>query len=306
MNIMRNAAGKYPFLLLCITAGLFLSLAISGARAADRQVSIKMNDLTLNARLVSSAESIAGQDIVLMLHGTLAHGRMEIMAGLQNALNEREINTLSINLSLGQNDRKGMYDCKSLHKHLHEDALDEIDAWLDWLEQEGVKKITLLGHSRGGAQIAWFAAERMRDNIKKVVLMAPMTWDAGYTAESYKKRYGTDLAPLLEKAKSMGGQIMKPVDFIYCPKTQVKAASFVSYYRDDPRKDTPFLLPKIKPPVLVIVAENDQVVKGLAAKVKPLTQSKNISMTTISDAGHMFLDFALEDAADAIDEFVAE
>ncbi len=306
MNIMRITGNKYRFLQFSIAAAFILLLATSGVQATDRDVSIKMNDLALNARMVSSGEDIAGKEVVLMLHGTLAHGRMEIMSGLQNALKEREINTLSINLSLGQSDRKGMYDCKSLHRHLHEDALDEIDAWLDWLTAQGAKKITLLGHSRGGAQIALFAAERMRDNIAKIILMAPMSWDAGYTAESYKKRYGADLAPLLEKAKSMGEQIMKSVDFIYCPKTDVKASSFVSYYSDDPRKDTPFLLAKINRPVLVVIAGNDQVVKGLAAKIKPLAQRENISMTTISDAGHMFLDFALEDAADAIAEFVAE
>jgi pimeloyl-ACP methyl ester carboxylesterase len=209
-----------------------------------------------------------------------------------------------MNLSLGQSDRKGMYDCKTEHIHKHEDALDEIDQWLNWLEAQGVKSITLLGHSRGGNQGAWFAAERMRPQITRVILMAPMTWDPQYTARSYAKNYGAKLAPLLEKAKSMGEGIMKSVDFIYCPKANVKASSFVSYYRDDARKNTPFLLPRIKRPVLVLVAENDKVVKNLAPKVRPLLKGSTIKMVEISEAGHMFLDFALEDAADSIAEFL--
>ncbi len=272
--------------------------------AADQDIKIQYNGLTLNANLANAGEKLAGQPVVLIVHGTLAHNKMEIISGLQNALLERDITSLAINLSLGRNDRKGMYDCKSMHRHLHEDALDEISQWLDWLQQQKVKSVAVLGHSRGGNQVAWFAAERMRPELSKIILMAPMTWNAQYAAKSYQKNYGVKLAPLLAKAKTMGDKTMKSVDFIYCPKTDVKAASFVSYYRDDPRKDTPYLLPKIKRPVLVLVAENDKVVKNLAPKIEPLTADGRIKMVEIPEAGHMFLDFALDDAADSIAEFL--
>ena len=283
---------------------IFLTLSLVPLQAANQEIKISHNGLTLNANLASSSPQLEGKAIVLIVHGTLAHRGMEIISGLQNALLERQIPSLAINLSLGLDDRKGMYDCKILHRHKHEDALGEIDQWLNWLKTQKVKSVAILGHSRGGNQVAWFAAERMRRQISKIILMAPMTWDRQYAARSYEKNYRVKLAPLLEKAKTGGQGIMKSIGFIYCPKTDVRASSFVSYYRDDPRKNTPFLLPKIKRPVLVLVAENDKVVKNLAPKIEPLLKGSTIKMVRIEDTGHMFLDFALEDAADSIAEFL--
>ena len=51
-----------------------------------------------------------------------------------------------------------MYDCATPHTHRHADAVEEIGAWLGWLQSQGVAKVALLGHSRGGNQTARFAA----------------------------------------------------------------------------------------------------------------------------------------------------
>ena len=72
-----------------------------------------------------------------MTHGALAHNGMEIIATLQGLFTEADISSLAINLSLGLDDRHGMYDCATPHTHKHSDALNEIDVWLDWLETQG-------------------------------------------------------------------------------------------------------------------------------------------------------------------------
>ncbi|MHB8914983.1 MAG: hypothetical protein ACYC4K_04125, partial [Thiobacillus sp.] len=87
-------------------------------------------------------------------------------------------------------------------------------------------------------------------------------------------------------------------------KAQVTAASFVSYYGQDPRLDTPYLLPKIRKPTLVIVAGGDEVVVGLDKAVGPLADGKTLYMQVLPDADHFFRDLHAEDAVDAISVFL--
>ena len=81
--------------------------------------------------------------VLLMTHGTLAHNKMEIMATLQTLFAERGLSSLAISLSLGLDDRTGMYDCATPHRHRHADALGEIGAWLRWLKEQGAEPVSL-------------------------------------------------------------------------------------------------------------------------------------------------------------------
>lgn len=244
-----------------------------------------------------------------MTHSTLAHGRMEIMATLQQLLLERGLSSLAINLSLGLADREGMYDCATPHRLRHADALDEIDSWATWIERQGVTELALLGHSRGGNQTAWYAAERLRAFARKVVLVAPLTWVAAAESVAYRKRYGADLAPLLEGmqariAQGQGDAPVEGVDFIYCEGATVTPISFVSYYADEPRRDTPTLLPRIAVPVLVIAGSANTVVTGLEPRMAPLAEGAKVRLAVVDGADHMFRDLYAEDVADLIAEFV--
>ncbi|SDX57416.1 hypothetical protein SAMN05421783_1381, partial [Thiocapsa roseopersicina] len=124
------------------------------AGAAAEEVTLTDQGLTLNANLETTGADWQQGPVVLMTHGTLAHGGMEIMQTLQSALLERGISSLSMTLSLGLDNRSGMYDCAVTHTHLHTDAVGEIGAWLGWLQSQGVEEVALLGHSRGGNQSA--------------------------------------------------------------------------------------------------------------------------------------------------------
>jgi len=294
-----------------------LSLAILGllvtinddAWAEERDVTINYEGLALNARLVTADDSSLSDNAILITHGTLAHNGMEVIKGIQAALADRGHNSLAITLSLGLDNRVGMYDCKVLHKHKHTDALDEIGAWLVWLKSEGANKVALMGHSRGGNQTAWFAAERQTAQIANVVLLAPQTWNESDQSSGYESRYGAPLAQVLDKAQSLvdagkGQDMMIKTGFIYCPDAETQAASFVSYYASDKRMHTPNLIPDIKAPVLVIAATEDQVVKGLPEAMEPLVRSGKAQMTIVEGADHYFLDFYIEDVADAVDEFI--
>jgi pimeloyl-ACP methyl ester carboxylesterase len=253
-------------------------------------------------------EGVTPQDgVVLITHGTLAHNQMETIVTLRDALAERGIASLAINLSFGISDRTGFYDCAAgVNEHKHEDALDEIGAWLDWLKGQGVGRVALMGHSRGGNQTAWYAAERADQTVKAVVLLAPATSDHDTAAESYKRRYGRDLPELLERAHGMSpDEVLEDVPFLQCESANVSAGSFLSYYGKESRRDTPSLLPKIEQPVLVIAGSADRVVTGLTERVVPM-QSEDLKFVEVVGAGHFFLELFMEDVADAVDAFLEE
>ncbi|MEW5729652.1 MAG: alpha/beta hydrolase [Pseudomonadota bacterium] len=297
--------------LMLAAVAAVLVLGAQAAQAEEKAVQIKQGALTLNGTLSLADGKSVKDGVVLFTHGTLAHNGMELVKAMQAALAERGINTLAISLGLGLDNRQGMYDCAVPHRHKHTDALDDIGAWLGWLKGQGAAKVALLGHSRGGAQTALFAAERPDPVVSKVVLMAPMTYDEKAEAAGYQARHGKPLAEPLAKAAALvkagkGAEMMKDTGFIYCPGATVAAASFVSYYQPDPRLGVVAPLSRIAVPTLVIAASDDQVVKDLPEAVKPLADGKKVKLVTVPQSDHFFLDFAAEDAADAIKAFLAE
>ncbi len=271
------------------------------------EVTLPYQGITLRAEL-EQASGWPAEPVLLMTHGTLAHNHMDIMSSLQQAFKEREISSLAINLSLGIDQRESaMYDCATPHRHRQEDAVAEIGAWLEWLKGQGVKQVVLLGHSRGGAQTAWFAAEHPDPAIRSVILIAPATGENA--AEEFAKRTGKPLAPLLAEAKELvaagHGDTLINTSILYCDDTRATAAALLSYYGDEPRRDTRNLLPSIQRPVLVIAGSEDTVVPELQSRLGPLADGTRVQLKVIEGADHFFRDLYAEDVADAATQFMA-
>ena len=295
-----------------IAASLLVAAAVlmPGRPAPAEEVKINHGGLTLNADLELAGGKTLSDGVVLMTHGLLAHKGMEIMMALKGLLAERGLNTLAINLSLDLDDRHGMVDCPTPHRHRDADAMGEIAAWVAWLNNKGAGPVTLLGHSRGGNQAARYAAGNPDPAVKRLVLVAPATSNPGKPARGYYRRYKKDLAPVLKKARDLmaagkGDALMKDVDFLYCPKTTVTAATFADYYGANPERDTPSVIRRITLPVLAVAGGSDRVNPHFGKKMKKLPQA-NVKLVVIEDAGHFFRDLFGEDLADAIAEFIAK
>lgn len=289
-------------------AGFIMGLGIAVSTVLADEVRLPYKGLTLNANLELAAGKRLIDGAILITHGGLAHHGMEVINYLQSLLKARGYTTLAINLSLGLNNRHGMVDCNVTQRHLNDDAVDEIGAWMNWLKHKGVKRVALLGHSRGGAQIALYTVERDDKWVKAVVLMAPATEDNTNPA-IYPKRYQKQLMPLLQQARKLvdagkGSAVIEHVGLLSCGDTSATASTFVSYYGQDPRLDTPYLIPKLKKPTLIVIAGSDEEVVGLARKVAPLADGTRIQMKVIEGADHTFRDLAADDAADSIDAFL--
>lgn len=289
---------------------LMLVLLLSARSVSAAEIKLQQEKLTLNANLEKTADWPAGPT-VLITHGTLYHNKSELNTALQELFLENGVSSLAINLGLGLPDRHGPYDCATAHTHKHEDAVSEIGAWVGWLKEQGVKQVALLGHSRGGNQTAWFAAEHDDPVIRQVILVAPQTWSPEVAAQDYEASYGKPLAPVLKKATELvaagkSDTTLEHTDFLYCKDTTASAAAMVSYYALDPRKDTPYLLPQIKKPLLVFVGTEDQVVKGLDEKLAPLAAAGTIELEVMDGADHFFRDLYVEDLVIRSVEFINE
>jgi pimeloyl-ACP methyl ester carboxylesterase len=285
-----------------------LAIATGSSQAYSETVKLRYNGLNMVGEHVIAEGRQPTDKTILMLHGTLAHLGMETIKGLRDVLSERGYNSLSINLSFGLDERTGMYDCAIAHRHLYGDAVLELAAWLDWLAAKEITDVSLFGHSRGGAQAALFGAINDHVLVKRLVLLAPSTWNRNKAASGFKRSHGRDLQDVLTEAHALvkngkGSDYMKGVGILYCPGADVTADGFLSYYLPSSNFDTPSLLPKIMRPVLVVTGGKDKVVPDIAARVKPLVADGKVSLVTVDDAGHFFLDLYAEDVADAIEEF---
>ena len=295
-----------PYRVACWVCAM--TLAATAASAAAEEVALEHNGLTLNANLELAAGKKVADGVILITHAGLAHGRMETIAYLQQLLTESGYNTLAITLSLGVNDRHGMFDCQVTHRHRFADGAAEIGVWVDWLTQQGARQVILLGHSRGASQTALYAAERANDRVKAVVLLAPDT-QATNDAAAYRRRHHTALAPVLTRAQQLvmagkGDTVLEHTGILFCTDTAVTADTFVSYYGPDPRLDAPYLVSRIKKPVLMVIAGSDEMVVGFHDKFAPLADGQRVQMKVVEGAGHFLRDLYTDDAVDVVKSFL--
>ena len=289
-----------------LVQAVVVALFLLAAPATANEVRIPNNGLKLNAELTLAGGKTLADGAVLIVHGTMAHNAMDTISNLAGVLNERGFNTLAINLSLGIDDRHGMYDCKVTHRHRHADALEEIGLWLDWLRGQGGGPVVLLGHSRGGNQAARFAAEHGHPLLRALVLLAPATWDEAATAKAYEAKNGKPLADALARAEAMvaagkGDDVLPDAHMLYCETGPVTADSFLGYYKPDSRYDTPSIVGRSPVPTLVVAGSADSVVADLPRKMQGKADGERIVFKVVDGADHFFLDLFAEDIADLVE-----
>jgi alpha-beta hydrolase superfamily lysophospholipase len=271
-----------------------------------RQVNIEFEGNTLNGWLTEVEQPRAS---VLMLHGTMAHANMEIMATLAEVFAEYEVETLRVSLSLGVDNRTGMFPCGALQDHRQEDALAELTVWMRWLAGEGRASVLLLGHSRGAGQVARFAASGATPDPTGLILVAPAVVEAGDMGGSYAKRTGAALQPLLREARARldGGEpdhVLEDVAFLYCDAADATARAFLSYYGEDDGVDALDQVADLSLPAIVIAGSEDPLTARLAPEGEALARAGRITFVNVDGADHFFRDLYAYDTVEAIIEWL--
>lgn len=270
-----------------------LALMAGPVLAAAEPVQIKPSLLRLNGNLeLPSGEKLAGDTVLVIVHGTLSHARQETIAALQTNLRQRGVASLAITLSLGVDDRQGPRACDVLHDYALAGARREIRLWLEWLGAQHAKAVDILGFSRGGAQVAAIGPEL--PTVRRMVLLAPAFATAVEQANAYQATFGHALAPELEAARKEPLQ-KRTVDFFYCKQAPVLGATFLDAYSELP----PRLAARTGHPTLIVIAGKDEIAPDLAGRLP-----SEVRPVTIDGASHFFPDLYGEEAADVIARFL--
>lgn len=290
----------YPRLYILVSFFSFQFLFTGDTNASP--VEIKDNLLTLSGNL----EQVNGKydRVYLLVHGTWAHGKMEIMSSLQNLLSESEEDSLAITLSLGVDRRKGFMNCESPVTARHDAAVNEIRLWVNYLSKRW-SEVIIIGHSRGGNQVALYSQSVDSNKVKKVVLIAPMSWNKTLSETAYKKRFGVELSPLIAYAKSHRDGRMKG-GLINCDDAEFNADSFLSYYSSHPNRNTPELLGSVLRPTLVVLGSNDDLSKQYQVASKMVKMDTAVTEVWIDGAGHFFRDFYADELVELMLQWVSE
>lgn len=267
--------------------------------------------LTVNANIELAVGKHLEDGVILITHALIQHNRMEIIRTTQDLFKEQGYSSVAINYSLNIDDRHGMFACTTPHRHIRQAALDELGFWINWLKQRGVRKIILAGHSTGANEVAMYAGLYNDPAVTHVLMITPSTADhSSNTPAGYRSHYKKDLNKVLSRAQKLidadrGDEIMEKTDFLYCPNASVSAASFVSYYggRSSIRL-LPSQLKRLQVPTIIIAAGADNIAPQMAAIVAPHVDGKQIEMVNIEGASHFLRDLYLEDAVDAMVDFI--
>ncbi len=296
-------------LLILALAGLFA--ALSPGKGQAEEVFRDYLGLELSANLVTvPGKSLKSEGVVLLVHDTLGHGRIELMAALQDDFRDLGLNSLSITLGLGLDKRHGMFNCSLEQDHRHEDAIDEIAGWVQWLKEKGATTVIVAGHGRGANQVALYAINRSDKVVKRVVLMAPLMQTEEKAEAEYRARFGKPLRPELAKAEELvaneeGNHLVNVPGFLNCEHARVTAGAFADYYGTNAKFKTTNLLQSIRLPVLIAVGDADPNLGEIKADETEFAALKNVTLAVIPGADQDFRDLAADELAKKIKEFIA-
>lgn len=287
-------------------------MALASTKAFADEVRIDFQGLDLVGDLVTAkGKSLKRHGVVVLLHDVMSYNEEQSVVDLRVALVAKGLNVLAINLSLGLDGRKGLYDCAIEQDHLYEDALPEIHAWVKWLQRAKVKNISLLGIGLGGSQIALYGSKTTQKSVRRVLLLNPTTTTKDGAEKSYQQLHGTSLQGVVfdavEKiAAELPGSLMEETGFLNCPKARVTARSFASYYRKKAYFDTTTLMSSIRKPTLVIAAELGEASEQLVLRMQQVEARPKLKLDVIEGADTQFSGGAMEQVADRIKLFSDE
>lgn len=273
---------------------LFILLFLFVSFVNAEEVKIEQDGMIYNANL-SLVQETMPERMVVLVHGAVGHNAMPIIKDLEKVLNENGFSTLAINLSLGISNRHGKLSCDITHAHKHSQGVKEIDMWVNWLQEKSVKTFDLVGHSRGGNHVAWYAGDCTEDKIGKVVVLAAMLWNYEAEVQKYEKNHDGDLGAVLFAANILveegnGDHILEGIGFQRCKNANVEAATFVDYYADDLRKNTAYQLMTTNKPSLAIYGTEDFLYKS-AQNIMPMVargRADMVEVIFIEGGNHFF------------------
>lgn len=280
-------------------AGLMATLLCSLSFAET--VKLDFEGLTVSGNYI---EGDADKPVFVILHATWQHHTNELPSYMQQLLDFEGYSSLAFSLSLGLDDRQLAINCDETPTVLgtHQQALDELNLWFDWLAEQGHERFILVGHSRGGAQSALFQAQVQYPGVEQLILIAPATFDYERTAQQFENNFRVPLADQIDYFKGLENQIDPITEsaLLYCFYANTSAETFLSYYEPEPEKHTPAILTQVDIPTKVFLGTDDDLSHRFIAYEDEFMTKDNVSIYWIEGAGHFFRDLYTDDIVEEV------
>lgn len=151
------------------------------------------------------------------------------------------------------------------------DCVDDLEGAVQFVQKLGAKNIFLIGHSTGCQKSVYYLSQKPKAPVKGVILLAPMSDFADVFNFTDKKVYNRAVAFAQKMVKEGRGHELMPKSI--WPYV-VDAQRFLSLHTPDSIEEIfsyatsrePKLLKKVKQPILVVLAEEDEF------KDRPMTE----------------------------------
>ena len=112
-------------------------LSNSDAQLFSFSQTVSINDELGNKINANYINNDSSKTIVLILHGTRGHKKLELIQTLSERFSDSNIDTLSMNLSYGITNRNDDFlPCNIIHDHLNSHSISEIKLWFDFIKQK--------------------------------------------------------------------------------------------------------------------------------------------------------------------------
>ena len=283
---------------------LFLTVfSISNLVSASNNIKITSDDgTTLNANLY---DNLQNDSVYMLVHGTRGFKTMEIIRSLEQKILLNGHDVLSINLSYGVNNRNdGFLSCDIEHIHNEHKSVREIISWYQYLLSKNYKKITFVGHSRGGFNIVQ-ASEIINNKDIELHLLAPIVDTYKGTRDYYMSEHNLPYDQIIQSNDEYIISDRYPaINFLFCENARVSSSTFRSYLDfTENRSKYPFtfnilkLLNKSNIKISIYSGTADEILLD-SYKMFESIDKGNITHYIIEGGDHFFRDIYLDDVID--------
>lgn len=151
---------------------------------------------------------------------------------------------------------------------IFEYSVKDIDAWIEWVMEQGYTKIILSGHSHGTEKVVYYMSYgTYRDKINAVILMG--FCDSVGNQFKFEQTIDVNLRKEAEEkvAAGKGYELLTGHRRAQAGELPISATTYLSYFSDNSElsKVTPFrnnsslpMIKEIKVPILAIIGDHDE------------------------------------------------
>ncbi len=183
--------------------------------------------LDLQPGLTARAEYRTGardKPAVLILHGFLQTHNFPTVHNLAEGLASAGYSVLTPTLTLGVTHRHQSLPCEAIHTHTREGNMREFDSWLRWLRARGHRRVVLVGHSLGSAELLLYLQARRPGAVAHFIALSLVE-----TRSDFKANGLDQLRQTMQQRAARGDRQAQRHPLSFCRNFNAVPQTFASY-----------------------------------------------------------------------------